>query len=156
MAAWYETTHDFTLSGAEGPVRVRGKPVTQAFVRVLGVRPILGSTFSADEECPGKSRVGLNQSCALVIAIRRKLETSSVRHHSRWQGLSHYWRVACEVPFLGSPQHQGSYVSATAEGLKTSPPPAIRTSPLISRVAVCPVPLNDDAPVFTNEPVAGS
>jgi predicted permease len=42
----------FTISGDGGAERVRGEVITRDFTRVLGVQPILGRTFTADEDRP--------------------------------------------------------------------------------------------------------
>jgi putative ABC transport system permease protein len=53
VAAWSEMTDHFNLTGAEGPERVSAKQVSADFFRVLGVKPILGRTFSATDDQPG-------------------------------------------------------------------------------------------------------
>ncbi len=42
----------FNLSDAAGASRVRGALITRDFTRVLGVEPVLGRTFTADEDRP--------------------------------------------------------------------------------------------------------
>jgi putative ABC transport system permease protein len=42
----------FTLSDGAGAVRVRGEYITREFTKVLGVEPILGRTFTAEEDRP--------------------------------------------------------------------------------------------------------
>ena len=59
MAAWSEGTGHYDLTGPEGPERVPAKQVTAGFFRVLGVRPILGRTFSDAEDQPGGTPVAL-------------------------------------------------------------------------------------------------
>jgi putative ABC transport system permease protein len=59
MAAWSVMTDHFNLTGAEGPERVPAKQVSAAFFRVLGVKPILGRTFSAAEDLAGGNRVAV-------------------------------------------------------------------------------------------------
>lgn len=44
----------FTLSGNSDPELVRGQLVTNDFFRVLGVQPMAGRTFVADEFAPGQ------------------------------------------------------------------------------------------------------
>ena len=46
------STDSFNLSDANGAERVRGAQVTWEFPRVLGVQPILGRCFTADEDKP--------------------------------------------------------------------------------------------------------
>ncbi len=52
MAAWADETGTgyHSVSGPEGAERVPGKQASAGFFRVLGVRPILGRTFSAAED----------------------------------------------------------------------------------------------------------
>ncbi|NIP82770.1 MAG: ABC transporter permease, partial [Gemmatimonadetes bacterium] len=45
------------LSGAEEPVRVDAAVVTAGFFRTLGVRPVAGRFFTADEGRPGGGAV---------------------------------------------------------------------------------------------------
>lgn len=59
IAAWSEVTRQFNLTGIEGPERVPAKQVSSTFFRSLGVRPILGRTFSAEEDRPGGNRVAV-------------------------------------------------------------------------------------------------
>ena len=59
MAAWSVMTDHLNLTGAEGPERVPAKKVSASFFRVLGVKPILGRTFSAAEDRSGGNRVAL-------------------------------------------------------------------------------------------------
>jgi putative ABC transport system permease protein len=61
MAAWSEMTndHDFNLTGAEGPERVPAMKVTAEFFSVLGVKPVLGRTFTTDEDRPGGGLVAV-------------------------------------------------------------------------------------------------
>ena len=59
MAAWSQSTGQYNLTGAEGPERVTAKQVSAAFFRVLGVKPILGRTFSEAEDRPGGNRVAV-------------------------------------------------------------------------------------------------
>ena len=51
---------DFTMTTAEGPERLIGGVVTAGWLRTLGVRPLAGRDFAADEEAAGRaSRVAL-------------------------------------------------------------------------------------------------
>jgi predicted permease len=60
MAAWSVMTDHFNLTGAEGPDRVPAKQVSPTFFQVLGVKPILGRTFSATDDPPnGGNRVAV-------------------------------------------------------------------------------------------------
>ena len=47
----------FTISDEQGAERVEGQLVTANFFDVLGVRPIAGRTFTADDDRPGARRV---------------------------------------------------------------------------------------------------
>jgi len=61
MAAWSDETGTgyHNLSGPEGPERVAGKQASAGFFRVLGVRPVLGRTFSAAEDREGGTRAAI-------------------------------------------------------------------------------------------------
>ncbi len=59
VAAWSVMTDHFNLTGAEGPERVAAKQVSAEFFHVLGVKPILGRTFSAAEDRAGGNRVAV-------------------------------------------------------------------------------------------------
>ena len=52
---WWSTN----LTGGETPERVQGFQVTANFLDIVGVRPILGRGFSAEENEPGKDSVAL-------------------------------------------------------------------------------------------------
>ena len=58
-AAWSVMTDHFNLTGAEGPERVPAKQVSASFFGVLGVKPVLGRTFSAAEDRLGGNRVAV-------------------------------------------------------------------------------------------------
>jgi putative ABC transport system permease protein len=47
----------FDLTGGDKPEQVKAAPVSPGFFDVLGVRGLLGRTFSAEESEPGKNRV---------------------------------------------------------------------------------------------------
>lgn len=46
-----------TLSGAGGPVQVRGSRVSASYFEIYGARPASGRTFAAGEDTPGRDRV---------------------------------------------------------------------------------------------------
>jgi putative ABC transport system permease protein len=48
---------EFTLTGGGDPLRLRGSEVSVSFFNVLRVPPMLGRTFAADENEPGKDKV---------------------------------------------------------------------------------------------------
>jgi putative ABC transport system permease protein len=52
---WWSTN----LTGGESPERVQGFQVTPNFLDIVGVKPILGRGFSAEENEPGKDTVAL-------------------------------------------------------------------------------------------------
>jgi len=47
----------YTLTGSGDPEQISGNPISPALMRVLGVTPIAGRTFSDDEENPGTGPV---------------------------------------------------------------------------------------------------
>ena len=57
IAVWSVMTDYLNLTGAEGPERVPAKQVSATFFHVLGVKPILGRTFS--EEGPGGNHMAI-------------------------------------------------------------------------------------------------
>ena len=57
MAARYDS--QFTISDASGAERIDGAAVTTGFFRVLGLRPVLGRTFTADEDRPNGPKVAV-------------------------------------------------------------------------------------------------
>jgi putative ABC transport system permease protein len=53
----YTSAAGFNFSGAGEPERIQGANVTINFFRALGVEPILGRTFTPEEETPGRNVV---------------------------------------------------------------------------------------------------
>src|SRR5947199_595753 len=51
------TSRDVNLTGGDRPERVRGAAVTASVFPMLGVKPLLGRTFSDDEDRPGSPKV---------------------------------------------------------------------------------------------------
>lgn len=56
--AGYDSTH-LILTGQGDPVRLNGTEVSAGLFDVLGIRPALGRTFSADENAPGRNKVAI-------------------------------------------------------------------------------------------------
>ncbi len=50
---------DVTLSGAAGPEVLKGVHVSESFLRVLGVEPLLGRGFRPEEDAPGGAPVAM-------------------------------------------------------------------------------------------------
>lgn len=57
MAA--RTGGSVTLTGVSNPVQLRGARMSAHFFDILGVKAVLGRTFAADEDQPGKDRVAV-------------------------------------------------------------------------------------------------
>src|SRR5437867_7088324 len=53
------TARSFNLTGRGEPERVRGATVTANYLSTLGIKPVLGRTFSADDDRPGGPPVAL-------------------------------------------------------------------------------------------------
>jgi predicted permease len=51
--------NDYTLTGQGEPQRMTGGPTTANFLRVLGIQPVLGRFFTAEEDSPGAARVAV-------------------------------------------------------------------------------------------------
>jgi putative ABC transport system permease protein len=70
FVAWREQAHsfqdlagvgfaNFTLTGSGEPEQFPGDLISPSFIRVLGVAPLAGRAFTADEELPGAPRVAM-------------------------------------------------------------------------------------------------
>ena len=57
LAAW--TTHKFNLTGKERPERILGARVSANFFQTLGAQPIMGRTFSPQEDQTGSGKVAI-------------------------------------------------------------------------------------------------
>ncbi|HEX7087206.1 MAG TPA: ABC transporter permease [Vicinamibacterales bacterium] len=57
LAIFDSAGRGYNLGGAPEPEQVLGLRVTASFFDVLGVRPLIGRTFTEDEETPGRDRV---------------------------------------------------------------------------------------------------
>ncbi len=68
--AWRESTdvfesmavyrdRSFNLTGGSEPLRVEGQSVSPSLFSLLGVEPLLGRSFSVEEETPGRDRVAI-------------------------------------------------------------------------------------------------
>jgi len=53
------TVHSFNLTGRGEPERLRGATIMANYLSTLGIKPVLGRTFSADEDRPGGPPVAL-------------------------------------------------------------------------------------------------
>jgi len=62
------SAREYNLTGVEIPERLQGAAVTASFLRLLGVRPVLGRVFSADED-----RLGGPPAVLLSHALWRRL-----------------------------------------------------------------------------------
>jgi putative ABC transport system permease protein len=52
--AFFGVMESVTLSGADGPESLKGVSVSTDFLRILGVAPLQGRSFRAEEEAPGQ------------------------------------------------------------------------------------------------------
>jgi len=60
LDSYFALNHvSFTLTGDQQPEAVNGLLASADFGRVIGIRPALGRSFTADEDAPGKDRVAL-------------------------------------------------------------------------------------------------
>ena len=57
VAVAAHTGRSLTLGGGDEPERVAGEAITASLFPLLGVKPLLGRTFSADEDRPGGPNV---------------------------------------------------------------------------------------------------
>src|SRR5262245_35531948 len=57
MGAWDDERFNFSLNG--NPQRIEGGRATHDLFKVLGIQPILGRTFTSEEDQPGAVRVAL-------------------------------------------------------------------------------------------------
>ena len=68
--SWREQQHSFqeiaaagfntyTLTGTGDPEQLAGNPISPALMRVLGLSPVVGRSFSEDEETPGSTPVAM-------------------------------------------------------------------------------------------------
>jgi len=123
IALWTPTS--INLADASGAERADGLAVTYDFPKVLGIRPILGRTFTAEEDGPTPSRVvvigyGLWQSrfAGKRDVLGQALRINSVPHtiigvlppEAEFPGNTRFW-----VPLNGDPNQQGQ--SYSFEGL---------------------------------------
>jgi len=53
QVAAYDTRREVTLSGRDEPLRIVGTPISASLIPMLGVQPMLGRSFTADEARPG-------------------------------------------------------------------------------------------------------
>jgi predicted permease len=65
MAAYRQV--GFTLTGSGEPERLRGEMVSAGFFEILGVNPLLGRAFMADED-----RLGANPTCMITEALWKR------------------------------------------------------------------------------------
>ena len=57
MAA--QTGGSVTLTGIHEPVQLRGSLISPHYFDIFGIKPVLGRTFAADEDQPGKNQVAI-------------------------------------------------------------------------------------------------
>ena len=115
MALWTGTS--VNLADASGADRVEGLAVTYDFAATLGIRPVLGRTFTKEEDGPAPSRVvmlgyGLWQSrfAGARDVVGQALRINSVPYtvigvlppDADFPGNTQFW-----VPLNGDPNQQG-------------------------------------------------
>src|SRR6266436_6297389 len=59
LGAFTVRRENVTLSGADGPEALKGARVSANFLRILGVEPLLGRSFLAEEDAPGGPPVAM-------------------------------------------------------------------------------------------------
>jgi MacB-like periplasmic core domain len=69
------TEHDFNLTGAVEPEKLRSQMISACFFSLLGVKPLLGRTFRPEEDRPGGNDVVL-----LAEGLWKRRFASSPRH----------------------------------------------------------------------------
>lgn len=81
------TSDSLSLTGDGEPIRVSGQRVTAGYFAVLGVEPLLGRTFTADEDRPGGEPVALlsygfwrSRFAADPKVVNRQLRLDGVPH----------------------------------------------------------------------------
>ena len=120
----------FNLSDGSGAERIEGARVTHDFVAVLGVKPVLGPTFTAEEDLPKGEHVGaINESVwrdrfnGASDVLGQTLKLNGVAHTIigvmpaavRFPGTARVW-----VPMAGDPAQQYQSYGGNAIGrLKT-------------------------------------
>ena len=91
MAAYQLAT--FNLTGADEPERVPGLRITANFFRTLGVKPVLGRDFLAEEDEPGGSAVLLLSHRLWERRFGATRRWSGARSHS--MGAGTWWWACC-------------------------------------------------------------
>ena len=124
MALWTPTS--INLADASGAERADGLAVTYDFAKVLGIQPVLGRTFTPEEDGPKSSRVvvighGLWQTrfAGSRDVLGKSLRINSVPHtiigvlppNADFPGNSRFW-----VPINGDPNQQGQSYSFEGMG----------------------------------------
>ena len=97
MAAYIDSQQGFNLTGQGEPERVQAAYADSIFFPMLGVRPVAGRTFSAEQDKPGSAPVALITHRFWQSHFGSDPCGRRTYPHAGWQGLRAHRRSACDV-----------------------------------------------------------
>ena len=96
MMAGYLNGSTINLTYKNNPQRYTGAYVTEDLFKIIGVSPVLGRDFTAEDNKPGAEKVDNSGGRNLETRFRGRSQHHWTERSDQWQGGHDHWRDAAE------------------------------------------------------------